>query len=204
MSSLHGSTRQYWVALRAMIVFTIVLGIAYPTVIGAIGLAAPSQANGSLVSVDGTTVGSSLIGQSFTDKKGNALPQWFQSRPSAAGTGYDGGSSGASNQGTESRTLIAAIKQRRATVAKSDGVDPSKIPADALTASASGVDPQISPEYARLQIARVATTRGIKESDVSRLVESAVTGRQLGYLGDPTVNVLRLNIALAKLDPSGD
>ncbi len=204
MSSVRGTTRQYWVALRAMIVFTIVLGIAYPAVVTGIGLLVPSQSNGSLVTVGGKTVGSSLIGQSFTDKKGNALPQWFQSRPSAAGTGYDGGASSGSNQGTESETLIKAIKDRKAAIAKSDGVDPSKIPADALTASASGLDPQISPEYARLQVARVAATRGIKESDVSALVESAVTGRQLGYFGEPTVNVLQLNIALSKLDPSGD
>ena len=204
MSSVRGTTRQYWVALRAMIVFTIVLGIAYPAVVTGIGLLAPAQANGSLVTVGGKTVGSSLIGQGFTDKKGNALPQWFQSRPSAAGTGYDGGASSGSNQGTESETLIKAIKDRKAAIAKSDGVDPSKIPADALTASASGLDPQISPEYARLQVARVAATRGIKESDVSALVESAVTGRQLGYFGEPTVNVLQLNIALSKLDPSGD
>jgi K+-transporting ATPase ATPase C chain len=204
MSSVRGTTRQYWVALRAMIVFTIVLGIAYPAVVTGIGLLAPAQANGSLVTVGGKTVGSSLIGQSFTDKKGNTLPQWFQSRPSAAGTGYDGGASSGSNLGTESDTLIKSIKDRKAAIAKSDGVDPSKIPADALTASASGLDPQISPEYARLQVARVAATRGIKESDVSALVESAVTGRQLGYFGDPTVNVLLLNIALSKLDPSGD
>ncbi len=204
MSSVRGTTRQYWVALRAMIVFTIVLGIGYPAVVTGIGLLAPSQANGSLVSVGGKTVGSSLIGQGFTDKKGNALPQWFQSRPSAAGTGYDGGASSGSNLGTESDTLVKAIKDRTAAIAKSDGVDPSKIPADALTASASGLDPQISPEYARLQVTRVAATRGIKESDVSALVETAVTGRQLGYFGEPTVNVLLLNIALSKLDPSGD
>jgi K+-transporting ATPase ATPase C chain len=102
MSQLRGNPRQYWVALRAMVIFTIALGIIYPLLITAIGLVAPAQANGSLVSVGGTTVGSSLIGQSFTDKKRKALPQWFQSRPSAAGDGYDAGASGASNQGTES------------------------------------------------------------------------------------------------------
>ena len=99
---------------------------------------------------------------------------------------------------------MKAIKDRRAAIAKLEGVDPSKIPVDALTTSASGLDPQISPEYARLQVARVAATRGIKESDVSALVESAVTGRQLGYFGEPTVTVLLLNIALSKLDPKGD
>lgn len=199
MSPLRGTTRQFWVALRAMLVFTVVLGIIYPAVITGIGLLAPRQAHGSLVSADGRVVGSSLLGQSFTDKKGVALPQWFQSRPSAAGTGYDGGSSGASNQGTESRALITAIAQRRAAIAKSDRVAPSSVPADALTASASGLDPQISPDYAREQVARVAAARGLKESDVARLVEKMVVGRGLGYVGEPTVNVLEINIAVAKL-----
>jgi K+-transporting ATPase ATPase C chain len=201
MSQLRGAPRQYWVALRAMVVFTIALGIIYPLVITVVGLVAPSQANGSLASVDGKTVGSSLIGQSFTDKKGNALPQWFQSRPSAAGEGYDGGSSGATNQGTESETLITAITERKAAIAKSDGVDPASIPADALTASASGLDPHISPAYAREQISRVATARNLSEAQVTRLVDAAVTGRVLGYIGEPTVNVLELNIALARLYP---
>jgi K+-transporting ATPase ATPase C chain len=199
MSSARGTTRQYWVALRAMIVLTVALGIIYPLVITAAGLLAPSQANGSLVTVNGQTVGSSLIGQSFTDKKGNALPQWFQSRPSAAGTGYDGGASSGSNQGTESETLIKAIKDRKATIAKSDGVNPASIPADALTASASGLDPQISPTYAREQIARVAAARNLPVSQVTTLVNSFVKAPDLGYMGDPTVNVLELNIALSKL-----
>lgn len=202
MSSARGTTRQYWVALKAMIVFTVVLGIGYPALIGAIGLLAPAQASGSPVTVDGKTVGSSLIGQSFADKKGKALPQWFQSRPSAAGTGYDAGASGGSNQGTESETLTSAIKDRKAAIAKSDGVDPASIPADALTASASGLDPQISPEYAREQVARVAATRSLPQAKVSQLVERFVTGRSLGFISEPTVNVLELNIALAALDKS--
>ncbi|MDQ1526146.1 MAG: potassium-transporting ATPase KdpC subunit [Microbacteriaceae bacterium] len=199
MSSARGTTRQYWVALRAMIVLTVALGIIYPLVITAAGLLAPSQANGSLVTVNGQTVGSSLIGQSFTDKNGNALPQWFQSRPSAAGTGYDGGASSGSNQGTESETLIKAIKDRKAAIAKSDGVNPASIPPDALTASASGLDPQISPTYAREQIARVAAARNLSVSAVTTLVNSFVQAPNLGYLGEPTVNVLELNIALSKL-----
>lgn len=199
MSSARGTTRQYWVALRAMIVFTVVLGIAYPLAITGIGALAPSQANGSLVSVNGHTVGSSLIGQGFTDKKGNALPEWFQSRPSAAGDGYDGGASSGSNQGTESETLIKAIKDRQAAIAKSDGVAVDKIPADAVTASGSGLDPDISPAYARIQVARVATARGLEESDVRALVESKVENAPLGYAGAQVVNVLELNIALAKL-----
>ncbi len=199
MSSVRGTSRQYWVALRAMIVLTVILGIAYPIVIWGAGFLAPAQANGSQVQVDGKTVGSHLIGQSFTDKKGNALPQWFQSRPSAAGDGYDGGASSGSNQGPESADLVKAIKQRQAAIAKDDGVPVSKIPADAVTASGSGLDPQISPEYAREQVARVATARGLKESDVAALVESMVRPGDRGYLGDPTVDVLDLNIALTTL-----
>jgi potassium-transporting ATPase KdpC subunit len=199
MSSLRGTTRQYWVAIRSMIIFTVALGIIYPLVITGIGLLAPSQANGSKLTVDGKTVGSALIGQSFTDKKGNALAEWFQSRPSAAGNGYDAGASSGSNQGTESPTLIKEIKDRKAAIAKSDGVDPASIPPDALTASASGLDPDISPTYAREQINRVATARHLPVAEVTRLVNSFVTGRELGYIGDPTVNVLELNIALSKL-----
>ncbi|HMH59455.1 MAG TPA: potassium-transporting ATPase subunit KdpC [Galbitalea sp.] len=199
MSSLRGTTRQYWVAIRSMIIFTVALGIIYPLVITGIGLLAPSQANGSKLTVDGKTVGSALIGQSFTDKKGNALAQWFQSRPSAAGDGYDAGASSGSNQGTESPTLIKAIKDRKAAIAKSDGVDPASIPPDALTASASGLDPDISPTYAREQINRVANARHLPVAEVTKLVNSFVTGRELGYIGDPTVNVLELNIALSKL-----
>ncbi len=199
MSSLRGTTRQYWVAIRSMIILTVVLGVAYPLVITGIGLLAPSQANGSKITVGDTVVGSSLIGQSFTDKKGNALAQWFQSRPSAAGVGYDAGASSGSNQGTESPTLIKAIKDRKAAIAKSDNVDPASIPPDALTASASGLDPDISPAYALLQVDRVAAARNLPVAEVTKLVNSFVVGRELGYIGDPTVNVLELNIALSKL-----
>ena len=199
MSSVRGTTRQYWVAIRSMIIFTVALGIVYPLVITGIGLLAPAQANGSQVTVNGKSVGSSLLGQSFTDKKGNALPEWFQSRPSAAGNGYDAGASGGSNQGTESAALIKAIKQRSAAIAKSDGVDPASIPPDALTASASGLDPDISPAYARLQVNRVASARHLPVAEVTKLVNSFVVGRELGFIGDPTVNVLELNIALSKL-----
>jgi K+-transporting ATPase ATPase C chain len=200
MRSLRGSTKQYWVAIRALLVMTVVLGVVYPLVITGVGLLAPSQANGSKVSIDGKTVGSSLIGQSFTDKKGKALPEWFQSRPSAAGSGYDAGASSGSNQGTESPTLITEIKARKAAIAKLDNVDPASIPADALTASASGLDPDISPAYARLQIRTVAAARHLPVATVTKLVDSFVTGRELGYIGEPTVNVLELNIALSKLN----
>jgi K+-transporting ATPase ATPase C chain len=197
-------TRQYWVALRAMLVFTVVLGVAYPLAITAVGqLALPAQANGSLVHDDaGTVIGSSLIGQSFTDADGAALPEWFQSRPSAAGAGYDGAASSGSNWGPENPDLIEAIEDRQAAIAELDGVAIDEIPADALTASASGLDPHISPAYALLQVARVAAARDLPDADVRALVESVEQGRDLGFLGEETVNVLNLNRELAKLDSS--
>jgi K+-transporting ATPase ATPase C chain len=192
-------SRQMSVSIRAMIVFTVVCGIIYPAAIWVIGLALPAQSNGSLVSQNGKVVGSSLIGQSFTDKKGNPLPQWFQSRPSAAGNGYDGGASSGSNWGPENPDLIKAIKDRQATIEKLDRVTKDQIPADAVTASASGLDPHISEAYALLQVPTVAAARGLSESAVRTLVEQHVQGRDLGYLGEPTVNVLQLNVALAAL-----
>jgi K+-transporting ATPase ATPase C chain len=198
--SARTASRQYWVALKAMVIFTAVLGVGYTAVITGIGqLALPAQANGSLVEVDGETVGSSLIGQSFTDEEGAALPEWFQSRPSAAGDGYDGAASSGSNLGPENEDLVTAITERREAIAALNGVDPETIPVDALTASASGLDPHVSPDYARLQVERVAEARGLPEEDVRALVEDHVSGPDLGYLGESTVNVLELNIALAEL-----
>jgi potassium-transporting ATPase KdpC subunit len=192
--------RQYWVAIRAMLIFTVVLGIGYTALITGIGqLVAPAQANGSVVKVDGKVVGSALIGQSFTDKKGNALPEWFQSRPSAAGDGYDASASSGSNYGTENADLIKAVKERKAAIAKADGVSEASVPADAVTASASGLDPHISPAYALLQVDRIATVRNLPVTKVKALVESMIQNRDAGYLGEKTVNVLELNIALAEL-----
>ncbi|QOD43608.1 potassium-transporting ATPase subunit KdpC [Clavibacter zhangzhiyongii] len=200
MPSPRQSLRTAGVAVRAMAVLTVILGVGYTAVVTGIGqLALPAQADGSLATADGEVVGSSLIGQSFTDADGAASPGWFQSRPSAAGDGYDASASSGSNLGPENEDLIASIEERRAAIAASDGVDPQTIPADALTASASGLDPHISPEYARLQVARVASARGIPVQEVERLVDQHVQGRDLGYLGEPTVNVLQLNIALAGL-----
>lgn len=192
--------RQTWTAVRALLIMTVILGLGYPLVLTLIGqVALPATANGQLVRVDGEVVGSQIIGQSFADADGVALPEWFQSRPSAAGAGYDAAASSGSNYGPENEDLIAAIGDRKAAVEELDGVQEADIPADAVTASASGLDPHISPEYARLQVARVAEARGLDESAVADLVESLVQGRDLGYLGNPTVNVLALNIALAKL-----
>ena len=204
MSINRGMPRQTWTAVRAMAILTLVLGVVYPVVVTVIGqVALPAQANGSLVTVDGDVVGSSLIGQSFTDAQGNALEQWFQSRPSAAGAGYDAAASGGSNYGPESPVLISAIEARQAAISALEGVPVGEIPADAVTASSSGLDPDISPAYALLQVDRVAAARGLPEADVRKLVESMIQGRDLGFLGEPTVNVLKLNIALAKLD-AGD
>ncbi|PRY64333.1 K+-transporting ATPase ATPase C chain [Glaciihabitans tibetensis] len=198
--SPRSTARQYGVAIRAMLVFTLVLGVGYTAVITAVGqLALPAHANGSLARVDGEVVGSSLIGQAFVDADGAALPEWFQSRPSAAGDGYDGAASSGSNYGPENEDLIAAIEERRDAIVALDDVSTDSIPADALTASASGLDPHISPDYAQLQVARVAEARDIPESDVQALVDESLQGRDLGYLGEPTVNVLELNIALSQL-----
>ncbi|GAB3579180.1 potassium-transporting ATPase subunit KdpC [Leifsonia lichenia] len=201
MNGLRGAWRHYWVAIRAMIVLTVTLGIVYPLVLTGVGqLALPVQANGSLVSSEGKTVGSALIGQGFTDAKGNALAKWFQSRPSAAGDGYDGAASSGSNLGPNNPDLAKAVKERTAAVAKDDGIAVADVPVDAVTASGSGLDPHISPAYARDQVQRVAEARGLPVAAVQKLVESKIQGRDLGYLGEPTVNVLQLNIALAKMD----
>jgi len=200
MANTRGSFRQTWTAIRALAIFTVVLGLLYPATITLVAQLMPNQANGSLVSVGDEVVGSALIGQSFIDADGNALPQWFQSRPSAAGDGYDGAASSGSNYGPENADLIAAIEARQAAIAELEGVDVADIPADAVTASASGLDPHISEAYALLQVPRVARERGLPEQAVQKLVESMVEGRVLGYLGEVRVNVLELNVALDKLD----
>jgi K+-transporting ATPase ATPase C chain len=202
-ASTRGTGRQYWVALRALLIFTVVLGVAYPLVVTGIGqLTLPAQANGSTVTSQGKVVGSSLIGQSFTDKKGNPLPQWFQSRPSAAGDGYDGGASSGSNLGPNNPDLLKSVDERAKVIEKVDGVSAGQIPPDALTASGSGLDPHISPAYALLQVDAVAKARGISADRVRALVEKHVQQRDLGYLGEPTVDVLQLNIALEAMAPS--
>lgn len=200
MTSTRQTARTHWVALRGMLVLTVVLGLAYPLAVTAIGqIALPAQANGSLVRNGGDVVGSAFIGQSFTDAAGEPLPEWFQSRPSAAGDGYDGGASSGSNLGPENDDLIAAIEERKARVVELDGVEEPDVPADAVTASASGLDPHISPEYALLQVDRVADARGLDEAEVRALVEDHIQAPDLGFLGEPTVNVLRLNLELAEL-----
>lgn len=282
--------RQHWAALRALLLLTVITGLAYPLLVWAVaqlpGL--KEKADGSIVSANGAPVGSSLIGQLFTDADGNPLPQYFQSRPSAAGDGYDPMATSASNLGPESivdapdkPSLLTLVCSRSAAVAelnglkKGDGtrpyctgggvgavlsvlgprdnrglvIAPTKVvsvnepctttstpfldtyqgvrvecaepdadystgqlvpvrgsaaaepavPADAVTASGSGLDPDISPAYADLQVDRVAKARGVSPEQVREVVAANTSGRALGFMGEPTVNVLAVNVALDRL-----
>jgi K+-transporting ATPase ATPase C chain len=203
---MSATSRATWRSLRtatlAMVAFTALLGVAYPAAITGIGqLVLPWQAHGSLVrDADGDVVGSALIGQPFTDADGAALPDYFQARPSAAFVDDAGAlvSSG-SNYGPESPALLDEIAARQAAISDLENVDRARIPADAVTASGSGLDPHISPAYARLQVPRIAAERGLDASLVERLVESRIQSRDLGFLGEPRVNVLELNVALDAL-----
>ena len=294
MRAFLNSLRQYLAALRMLIAFTAILGLAYPLLIIAVaqvpGLR--SRADGSLISVHGKVVGSRLIGQSFTDSQGNPLEQYFQSRPSAAGNGYDPTLSGASNLGPESvldvlanpadkndlgkQSLLTQVCERSRAIGRFDGVDGSRpfctpdgvgavlavfwsgpgyrghvigvvsvnqacpstpfvagydgvrvqcarygedyrsgeivairgdapadpaVPPDAVTASGSGLDPEITPAYAAIQEIRVAKARGISVSRVAALVAMFSYGRDLGFLGEARVNVLQLNLALDQRYP---
>jgi len=209
MNRLPGIVRQHIVALRGLLLFTVLCGIIYPVVMfGVAQVAFHHQANGSLVSYHGRVVGSSLLCQEFTDAKGNPLPQYFQSRPSAAVNaavktdyGCDPGFSAASNLGPDNPDLLTAIKARQQAIAKFDHVSVAQIPADAVTASASGLDPYISPQNAAIQVNRVAAARHISPAAVRALVRQYTKGRTLGFLGEPRVTVLTLNIALDEKYP---
>lgn len=282
--------RQHWAALRALLVFTVILGFGYPLLIWLVSLipGLHDKAEGSIITAGGKPVGSKLIGQSFTDSSGNPLPQYFQSRPSAAGNGYDPTSSGGSNLGPESivdtpgnppkPSLLTQVCSRSVAVAKFEGlregagsrpfctgggvgavlsvigprdsrgyvINPTRVvsvnepcsttklpfqqfyegvrvecakfgedystgqivpirgaapanpqvPADAVTASGSGLDPNISPAYADIQVARVAKARHVSPDQIRALVAQYRSGRGLGFIGEPTVNVLQLNLQL--------
>ncbi|MEP6491122.1 MAG: potassium-transporting ATPase subunit KdpC [bacterium] len=182
--------------LRPAIVMTLLLcvvtGLIYPGVVtGLAQLVFPRQANGSLVTAHGRVVGSSLIGQTFTQ------PYYFHSRPSAAGTGYDGTASSGTNKGpTDAKLADTLIAQAVDSAVKNDGAVKGHIPTDMVTSSASGLDPHISPANAYAQVARVAHARGVDSATVRALLDRRVEGRQFGFFGEARVNVLLLNIAL--------
>jgi K+-transporting ATPase ATPase C chain len=209
MNRLPSIVRQHLAGLRLLLVFTVLTGLIYPVFMWGVAQGAfHNQANGSLVSYNGRVVGSSLLCQEFVDAKGNPLPQYFQPRPSAAilagaknDYGCDPRSSAASNYGPNNPTFVALIKQRQKQIAAFDHVKISQIPADAVTASGSGLDPDISPANAAIQVNRVATARHISPAAVRALVSQYTTGRTLGFLGEPVVNVLKLNIALNQKYP---
>lgn len=183
--------RQLLAALRMLLLFIVILGIGYPASVTVAAQLFPSQAQGQLIWRDGVAVGSGLIGQSFAGDQ-----RYFQSRPSAAGAGYDPTASGASNLGPSSAVLADQIAERRRVASALDGTPGARVAADALTASGSGLDPQISPGYAEQQVARVARVRGLSVAAVRGLVAENTQGRALGFLGEPAVDVLRLNLAL--------
>lgn len=182
--------KEWMPALRLTIVMTVLTGLIYPAITtGVAQLLFPSQANGSLVTRDGRVIGSSLIGQQFT------RPEYFHPRPSAAGNGYDATASGGSNLGPTSKDLIARVTKAVAGYRAENGVE-GAVPADAVTSSASGLDPDISPANAEAQVARVAGARGVPPAEIRDLVRKMTEARGLGVFGEPRVNVLELNLAL--------
>ena len=184
--------RALLISLRMAVVTIVLTGLVYPLVVWGLGAVLfPKQAAGSLITrADGSVLGSALVGQNF------AADKYFHPRPSAAGAGYDGMSSSFSNLGPTSQTLISAVDTRVADVVKSDGAVAGDVPVDMVTASASGLDPDITPDNAALQAARVAKARGIPDATVAQLVAQHTRARDLGFLGEPRVNVLELNLAL--------
>ncbi|HEX6358412.1 K(+)-transporting ATPase subunit C [Actinophytocola sp.] len=186
--------RQSLAGLRVLLVLTVLTGVLYPLGVWVVSRVPGLRANaeGSVVEVDGHAVGSDLIGVDPVAKDPNHDP-WFHTRPSAV---TDPSTSGGSNKGGFDEDLVAAIKERKVAIAEREGVAESQIPADAVTASASGLDPQISPAYAELQVPRVARENGLSEEEVRALVAQNTDGRGLGFLGEPGVNVLKLNLAV--------
>ncbi|MFE4962841.1 potassium-transporting ATPase subunit C [Streptomyces sp. NPDC056660] len=216
-NSLSNTARLLWAGLRALLVLTLVTGVVYPLVVTGIAQAAFSdKANGSEVKADGKVVGSSLIGQSYNLplKKGQETPeadlQWFQGRPAnglgsnSINTKYTLILSGATNLAADNKVLIQQVKDAKAAVVKDNSVPgypvtPAQVPADAVTSSGSGLDPDISPVYAELQVHRVAAKNHLSVDQVEKLVKDHTDGRTLGFIGEPRVNVLELNIGLKEL-----
>ncbi|AXC15176.1 Potassium-transporting ATPase C chain [Acidisarcina polymorpha] len=180
------------IAIRFTLCTTLLLGLAYPLLVtGFAQLVLRHQANGGLVSRDGTVIGSQLIGQNFSSEK------YFHSRPSAAGNGYDASNSSGSNLAASSQKLVTRIQ---GDVAKASTDNPSQpVPIDLVTASASGLDPDITPAAANYQIHRIAQARKLSDDAVAKLVSTHITPRQFGFLGEPRVNVLELNLALDEM-----
>ena len=208
MNRLPAIIRQHIAGFRFLLVFTVLCGLIYPLVmVGFAQVAFHNKANGSLVSYNGHVVGSGLLCQEFVDAKGNPLPQYFQPRPSAAipspapkgDYGCDPTFSSATNLGPTNPTEIANIKAAQKAISAFDNVPVSQIPADAVTASGSGLDPDITPANAYMQVDRVAAARHLPVAEVRKLVTQNITGRTLGFLGEPSVNVLQLNILLDEL-----
>jgi K+-transporting ATPase ATPase C chain len=193
--------RPLWTAVKLAIVFTAITGLIYPMAVMGLGhLLFPWQANGSLIVRDGKVVGSALIGQRFTSR------QYLHGRPSAAGEeGYDAANSGASNLGPTNKALLEAARQRLAAIMKENpGVTAAEVPVGAITASGSGLDPEISPAYAVLQVARIAKARGINPAAVRNIIRRFTRPRWLGIFGEPGVNVLKVNLALDELHASAN
>jgi potassium-transporting ATPase KdpC subunit len=193
--------RQFVISALMLVGLTLALGFGYPLVVTGISqVLFHNQANGSLIYSGGKLTGSALLGQSFTDSKGNPLPQYFQPRPSAAGSGYDGASSAASNLGPSNPQLISSVAQRaRAYRQFNDLPASTQVPVDAVTASGSGLDPDISVQNALDQAPRVARARHLPTAQVVSLVHAHTTPAQWGFLSEPVVNVLQLNLALEAL-----
>ncbi|MFG2783608.1 potassium-transporting ATPase subunit C [Streptomyces prunicolor] len=216
-NSVSNTARLLWAGLRALLVLTLVTGVIYPLAVTGVAQALFSnKANGSEIKADGKVVGSSLIGQSYNLplKKGQETPdpdlKWFQGRPAnglgvnSINTQYKLILSGATNLSADSKVLVQQVKDAKAAVIKDNSVPgytvkASQVPADAVTSSGSGLDPDISPAYADLQVHRIAEKNGLSVAQVQKLVDEHTDGRTLGFIGEPTVNVLELNIALKSL-----
>jgi K+-transporting ATPase ATPase C chain len=207
VNSLPAAVRNHLAALRMLLALTVLTGVVYPLAVTGVAQAAfRHQAEGSLIKDHGRVVGSSLIGQNFDlprkntgdpDEAPRPDPKWFQPRPSAGGD--DPLASGASNLGPNDPGLVRTIKERKAAVAAFDGVSPKDVPADAVTASGSGLDPAISRTYAYEQVSRVAKARGLDPATVRELVAANTHSRALGFLGQEYVNVVELNLSLSHL-----
>ncbi|MFB6503908.1 potassium-transporting ATPase subunit C [Streptomyces sp. NPDC002466] len=220
-NSVANTARLLWAGLRALLVLTVVCGVLYPLAVTGVAQGVfPDRANGSEITANGKVVGSELIGQRYDLplKKGQETAdpdlKWFQPRPSnglgtnSVNTRYELILSGATNRSGDSEELIDWVTAAKAAVVKDNSVpghpvSPADVPADAVTSSGSGLDPDISPQYARLQVRRVAERNHLPVERVEKLVEQHTDGRILGFVGEPRVNVLRLNIALEQLVNGG-